>query len=181
MRKYLIPLVLSLTLLCGCSRGAEESFARFIGTVAAAEDLSFTAEVRAEYDDRTLSFKLGYEQDAEGAVIEVVEPELIAGIKARVKSDAVTLEYDGALLDLGSLTGDGISPLSSLPLLIETLHGSHIEMTWEENGLLAARLIPRDGIAVTLYITDELIPVSAEISSGEKTVVFINISDWELK
>ena len=39
---------------------------------------------------------------------------------------------------------------------------------------------PRDGIAVTLHITDELVPVSAEISSGEKTIVFINISDWKL-
>ena len=178
--KRIIPMLLVIAvLLCGCSPGAEESFVKFISQTAGAETLSFTAEVRAEFAYKTLSFTLGFDRDSDGAVIEVIKPALLAGVRARIRDGETVLEYEGAMLDVGELT-DGMSPLSAVPMLYRAMTDGHIELAWEEDGLLAARLIPEDNIAVTLLITPELVPVRAEISDSERTLVFIEINDWKL-
>ena len=84
MRKLVLPLMISLVILCGCADSGEESFMQFMQQVSAANEIGFDALVRAEYSDKTAEFKLGYTQDENGAVVEIKEPELIAGIKARV-------------------------------------------------------------------------------------------------
>lgn len=178
MKKCILPLMISLLLLCGCADNTEESFLKFADGLAAADKLSFSADVRAEYADKTESFRLSYSRDEYEAVIEVIKPEMIAGIKARISSDSATLEYDGAVLDIGCLTDDGLTPISALPLMERALTDGHVEMTWTENGLLAARLIPSDDTAVTVWLSEELKPVSAEISCKEITSVYIDIYDW---
>ena len=100
MRKLVLLLMISLVILCGCADSGEESFMQFMQQVSAANEIGFDALVRAEYSDKTAEFKLGYTQDENGAVVEIKEPELIAGIKARVSEDGTQLEYDGAVLDL---------------------------------------------------------------------------------
>jgi hypothetical protein len=51
----------------------------------------------------------------------VKEPELIAGITARLHDGEGYLEYDGASLSTGALTGDGMTPLDAVPFLMEQL------------------------------------------------------------
>jgi hypothetical protein len=79
------------------------------------ETLSFTAQVRAEYEHKTARFTLAYEQDGEGGRVTVMAPELIRGVSASVKPGSATLEYDSVVLDTGSLDSFGLSPLSSIP------------------------------------------------------------------
>ena len=103
MRKLILPLMISLVILCGCSDNGEESFLKFMQQVYTADQVSFNAVVRAEYSDKTAAFKLGYLQDENGAVVEILEPELVAGIKARVSKDSTQLEYENVILDIGTL------------------------------------------------------------------------------
>ncbi len=180
MRKVLLPILLSFVLLCGCGKNAEASFNQFALQVAAAEEIDFTANVRAEYTNKTAEFKLGYEQNSDGAVVEILEPELVAGIKARVAPDSTTLEYEGVILDLGMLTDSDLSPMSALPLLAKTIREGHIDIAWTEEDMLVARLIPKDDVTVTLWLDSELTPLNAEITYKENTVIFIEISDWEM-
>ena len=179
MKKLLALFLAPILLLTACGNSAEASFVRFVSSVSACEALSFTADIRAEYKTRSVNFTLKYSQDDDGAVIEAVKPEIISGVKARVADDGVSLEYDGAILALGELKGEGeVSPLSAVPTLIKAMREGHIELAWNEDELLAARLIPADGVAVDLRLDSELVPVFAEISYGENTAVFIDITDW---
>lgn len=110
--KRVLPFVLCLILLCGCADDGKSQFLEFVNVVSSAENISFSAEVSAQYSDKTAQFTLGYEQTADGASISVIEPEMLRGIKANVMGKNLSLEYDGAMLDIGTLDDAELSPMS---------------------------------------------------------------------
>ena len=179
-RRFLILLMILPLLLCGCGNGEETAFEEFRQEMQNADSLSFTADVRAEYEDSTAEFKLAFSMQGDEYSVEILEPELVAGIKARVKSGDTHLEYDGAILDIGRLTDRGLCPMSALPYLTDAMKSAYADMAWTESGLLTVRLVPADDMSVTLWIDEENEPVNAEITYKEKTVVFIEIDDWEM-
>ena len=179
-RRFLILLMILPLLLCGCGNGEELAFEEFRQELQNADSLSFTADVRAEYEDSTAEFELAFSMQGDEYTVEILEPELVAGIKARVKSGDTHLEYDGAILDIGKLTDRGLCPMSALPYLTDALKNAYADMAWTESGLLTVRLVPSDDMSVTLWIDEENAPVNAEITYKEKTVVFIEIDDWEM-
>ena len=75
MRKLLPLILLSALILTGCGENAlesrYESFARELGE---REDLSFTAELRCEYPDRSVRFALAYQETEEGETVTIPDP-----------------------------------------------------------------------------------------------------------
>ena len=178
--KRVLPFVLCLILLCGCADDGKSQFLEFVNVVSSAENISFSAKVSAQYSDKTAQFTLGYEQTADGASVSVIEPEMLRGIKANVTGKNLSLEYDGAMLDIGTLDDAVLSPMSSLPLIVQAMRNGHLEISWVEDDMLAARIIPADDYVVTLWSDSSLTPRSAEISYKENTVVLVEISDWSV-
>ena len=82
------------------------------------------------------------------------------------------------MLDIGTLPDARLSPMSALPLMMKAIRNGHAEITWVEDERIAARIVPEDDYAVTLWLGSSLVPESAEISYKERSVVFIEISDW---
>ena len=101
--KRVLPFVLCLILLCGCADDGKSQFLEFVNVVSSAENISFSAKVSAQYSDKTAQFTLGYEQTADGASVSVIEPEMLRGIKANVAGKNLSLEYDGAMIDIGTM------------------------------------------------------------------------------
>ncbi len=176
--KRVLPFILCLFLLCGCADDGRAQLAQFVSIVSSSENISFTADVSAQYDDKTAKFTLSYAQTKDGASVSVVQPELLSGIKAHLSGDELSLEYDGARLDIGALDDAELSPMSSLPLIVRAMRDGHTEISWVEGDMIAARLVPSDDYVVTLWIDSSLTPRSAEISYKEHTVVMAEISDW---
>lgn len=180
-RVALIVLTISLLLLSGCSGGEEKAFLNFAETVSKAESVSFKGHVTAEYSMISAQFDLGFSEKDGEAVIEVLKPDIVAGVKARVKDGETSLEYDGAMLDLGNMGDTWLSPMSSLPIMLRAIKNSHLELVWDEDGLLVARLVPEDNMTVTVWLdTDSMTPKNAEITYKEKSVIYIDISDWKV-
>ena len=181
MKKSLLPLLLCVCLLLsGCGGRAEETrFARFSEFLSARDTLSFTAELRAEYEDKTLRFTLAYQKDAEGQTVQVLKPERIAGIRARLGAGSGTLEYEGLILDTGPLDPYGLTPMNALPKLVEALCTGHLDSHWSEEGHPVFRLILDDQLSVSVWFEPEsMTPLYAELQSGDKVCVFCGISDW---
>lgn len=179
--KRIYPLLLMLCIvLTGCQRrDIESEFASFSEELSQRDTLSFTANIRAEYENKTARFTLGYEENAEGGTVTVLAPELIKGIKARVSPGSTSLEYDTVVLDTGALDNFGLSPLSSLPLMVQAMKNAHLDSFWEEDDLLVLQLEPDDGVKCTVWFAQgSMLPLRAEIASGERVTVFIEISDW---
>ena len=181
MKRKLLPLLLMICLLLsGCgSRANEKRFSDFSETLGGKDTLSFSAELRAEYPNRTLSFTLDYARDTDGQTITVREPERIAGIRAHLVPGSNTLEFEGLILDTGPLDPYGLTPMNALPKLVEALETGHLEAHWEEAKLLACRLILDDHLsAVVWFEPSDMTPVRAEIQSDDTVHLFCDIHDW---
>ena len=181
MKKALLPMLFILALLLtGCGgRAGERRFADFSETLGARETLAFSAAVRAEYSDRTLSFSLAYEKNAEGETITVVEPGNIAGIRAHLKPGGSTIEFEGLILDAGPLDPYGLTPMNALPKLVEALSSGHLDSHGREGDEKLYRLILDDQLSVSVWFEPEsMTPTHAELQSGEKVCIFCDITNW---
>lgn len=181
MKRLYLPLLICLCLLLsGCGQsGAQNRFVQFTEELREKELMSFNAQLRCEYEDRSMDFTLAYEADDEGCRVTVVAPELIRGIRAHAKAGETSVEFDGVILDTGPLDDYGLSPMSALPVLIEAVKTGYVDSVWEEDGQYAALIVPSDNMKVQLNLDKYTMrPVYAELVSDGRVTVFISISDW---
>ena len=166
--------------LTGCERrDIKAEFEAFSARLEGTESLSFTANIRAEYEDKTARFTLGYEENSEGGTVTVLAPELIAGVKAHVSPGGTSLQYDTVVLDTGSLDSFGLSPLSSLPVLVQAMRDAHLDTYWEEDGMTVLQLEPEDELKCRVWFEPEgMTPLRAELISAGRVTVYIELSQW---
>ena len=181
MKRCWILILLCLTLLLtGCDKNRGESdYRAFAERLNALDALSFTAQVRAEYEHKTARFGLAYEENGEGGRVTVLAPELIKGLSAKVLPGSSTLEYDTVVLDTGSLDSFGLSPLSSLPTLTRALKTGHVDSVWEEDGKTVVLLEPDDHLRCTVWFSKgDMRPMRAELITDGRVTVYVEFSDW---
>ena len=180
MKRLCPVLLLCCLLLTGCG-GAKikESYQKFADGLNARTDLSFTAEIRAEYEDKTASFTLLYTEYADGCNVEILSPGLVKGIRARLEKGETRLEYGSVMLDTGELDGYGLSPMSALPALVKALREGHLDACWTEDGKTVLQLIADDCLTATVWLeSGSMTPMRAELSSYGRVRVFCTITDW---
>ena len=134
MRKRLTILILLLTLsltlaACRADQSAEER-ALEIRELFLTTTQHFSAELIANYSDRVHTFPLRF--DSAANTLEVLAPEIIAGIVIEVSESGTVLHFDGAELNTGPLTEDGLSPLAALPTIVYQWKEGHITGTHYE-------------------------------------------------
>lgn len=98
MRRVIAPVLMIIALLlggCGESERLEKQLAEAREGWCAAESISVTADVTAELGDSTFKCRLLCTHSSDETVVEVLSPENIAGIRARLKDGETKLEYDG--------------------------------------------------------------------------------------
>ena len=180
MKKAILPLLLVLCLpLGGCANKNEAEFREFSSELRGRSDLSVTAEVRAEFDDRSCTFTLRCVEDGEGGcTVEVLEPELIRGVKARMSAGGTKLVYEDVAVDTGG--GDAaLSPMGALPYLCRALREGALDSAWNEKGCLAVSLRPEDDVELTVLFDENMRPDYAEVVKDGKGVLFIDISEFK--
>ena len=181
MKRLYLSLMLGFcVLLSACAKSsAAERVNEFVGTLNAAKELSFTALVRSEYDSKTVVFELEFTSDSEGCTVTVLEPELIAGLSARVAAGETALQFDDLILDTGELDSFGLTPMSALPTLIDALKTGFCDSAWEENGEIAAVLTATDSLSAQIRFDKyTMTPTHAELISEGAVKVFVDIERW---
>ena len=126
VRKMISCVLMMTLLLTGCGK-SEADNPDHLASLIRAEYLALTGwsavtELTADYGEQVFDFtvKASWEQDGD-TVLTVIEPELIAGITARIRDGETLLEYDGMGLSLGMLDLSGITPVSSIPALMDCI------------------------------------------------------------
>ena len=182
----LLALMISLTIMCGCSKSAryEEKYNGWKENWLKSAEHSIEGVVTASDDEKVNEYTLLYKQNAEGETVEVLSPELIADVKAQVLEDNVALSYDGAILDTGSALTGKLSPLMALPALAEALKEGHPENSWSEKKdgteLVVTELEMPDGTLTTLWQrSSDMMPVYADVTSGDKVRIKIEITKFD--
>jgi hypothetical protein len=181
----MITLLLLLLPLCACggSKSSGEALALKIRTsLLEVTALSVSADITADYGERVYDFSVKFSGNADSGVIEIMAPEAIAGLTATVNVSGTTLSYDGAVLDTGAITGDGLSPAETIPVLISQWQSGYI------SGCNYEKLGDTDALAVTTDISETVSqrtwfdiktqkPIRAELSDGGKMVVACRFGD----
>lgn len=169
-----------LILMSACGNNVKQRWESFNERIVKSE-LTFTCEVRAEYDDKSVNFTLAYEDNDDGCTVTVIEPQCVAGVKAHLKNGRSSLEFDGAILDTGDLDRFGLSPLSALPEICAALRVSHADTFWTEGDKPVVQLIPTDELTLTVWFDEDFsTPEYAELASGGKTVIYCRFTDWQM-
>lgn len=182
-RTKLAALMMTLLLLSACGKTEQAGFEELRTSVAGATGAEVTAKVTADLGDKVREYTIRFTGDAEGCVMEVLEPSLIAGVRARITGAAHTLEYDGLVLDTGEFTEDGPTAITALPLLMQAIAQGHVDNTWTDKGTMGATLVPDDELRVALTLdSDTKAPSYAEIIDGEtgRTLVKCEIQEFAL-
>ncbi len=179
MRRVIVPALMIIALLlggCGESDKLREELDEARAEWNSEETVSFTANVTAELSGSSFQCTLLCTHSAEETVVEILSPEIIAGIKARLKDGETEIEYDGIILAVGDPMKGEISPLSAMPMIMEALLSGHVTGLWTESEgdteMVAAEVyISENEYAKLWFDTENYTLIHAELVSGAKAVV----------
>ena len=191
MRRWCcVPMMTLCLLLIGCEAEQKESE----GRIALAEYRSMTgcvmeAEVTGGMgtEDAT-SFTLRCEYIPEGECsVEILTPETVAGIRAVIDGEELTVRYDDLCLPAGTLSREKISPAVALPWLMDALRDGWLleESTEEIGGVPCLRICvdeTDDGAAMeaTVWLRKEgWSPLRGEIAVDGEIIFAAEFTDFQ--
>ena len=190
MKKRLLFLPMMLLLLTGCGGGQEgktgaEALAVAIrGEYMAMTAYSLQAKVNADYGQRVYDFTLSVTSDGEETTVVIREPEMLAGVTARMDGDEGTLEYEDLSLETGFLDGESLSPVSALPTLVEGARTQYIDRCTLADGVLEVHCTDPEedagtGREMTLYFDAQTHALTGgEISQDGRRVITCEITEF---
>ena len=168
MKRVILPVLMITLLLTACGGAAlEEQVEARRDALGNAEQISFTAEVTTDLGSEIFESTLACTATPERVAMEVISPELVAGVTATATAGAgeTALEYGSVQLLVGAIDAPG--PFSALPLLCEALRTGHVIRAWSEDGLVAAEFYAGDERGLTVWFTEDgLTPAHAEFYSS---------------
>lgn len=168
--------VLCVLPLIGCGAEREErQFEDFRASLTQAA-VTVTAEVTARDGDAVTAFTLRCTETPDGCDVEVLAPEELAGVCAHVTEDGTEMTFEDLILPMPQTAG-AVSPLQALPLVLRAARTGHLDLVWQEDGLVC-QLIPDDTAAVRLYLNEDHTPTAAEIDVDGHTSVFCAVTAW---
>ena len=143
MRKLLFCVPMMILLLVACGGGSaggseEETLALAIrGEYLEMTSCAATAEITADYGQRVYQYTMSVEASEEETALVITAPETVAGITARLKEKDGLMEYDGVIVETGPMDEEGLTPVSSIPVLLEEARSGYIRAcSLEEDGTL---------------------------------------------
>ena len=170
-----IPLLLTG---CAAQRDAKE-WEEWRDAASAAEHISFTAEITAEWQDAALTYTSEVSADREETVVTLTAPDTVAGVVCRSRGSECTLEYDGAVMLLDALRNKTAAPCAAAPLLLTALREGRTLWTAHAEDCRTAALENADGDTVTVWRGADGCPVYAEIARDGTVILTLRISRWQ--
>ncbi len=185
MKRFVVPALMIMALLLGgCSKGGlEKSFEEERIKWTQAKALSFTAEIVAELGDSSFECTLQCSREEEKIVLEVLQPENIAGIKAILNEDSAQIEYEGIILAVEDASMGEISPVSAAAKMMKALTQSTLTQIWtekaQERELIVAELYISEREYVRLWFLKENFSlIHAELVSDGQCVVKCDVESF---
>lgn len=186
-----LPLMMSLLLLAGCAGGGGERTGEELAVALQQEYGQFTAvtcrvALTAEYDQEVFGCVLDVVWDqATGAGLTMVEPELAKGVTARIAQGETSLQYGDFSLETGSLTENGLSPMEVVPTLWGQVTGGYIaQASVTDNALEVTyrqgETSPGTGLeALVTFDIQSHAPLTGELYSDGVRVAAVRVENFQ--
>ncbi len=190
MKRFYTAVIIIICLMaafssCSAPRSAESNMREIREFLSGCESIDIKAAVTADYGDKVFEYTLKYSGSESSGTIEIVSPEIIAGIRAQVSfDDGIKLEYDGTVLDTGKLYEDGLSPVDAIPVMLKQWQEGYISgySLEKHDGIncTVADMTVSDGVSLrTWFDSETFLPVYSEIAHNGYVVIkcdFENVS-----
>ena len=186
MKRLVVPALMILALLlggCGKGGGLEKSFEEERIKWSQAKELSFTADIVAELADSSFECTLQCSRDGEGILLEVLKPENISGVKARLNENRAQIEYEGIILAVENESIGETSPVTAAAMIMKALTKSPLTQIWtekaQERELIVSELyISEREYARLWFLKENFSLVHAELVSDGRAVVKCDIESF---
>ena len=184
MRRFIVPVLMISLLLTGCGNvGVQQRLKEQREKIAATEQISFVADVTANPGREVFQCTLACTANREEVTVEILAPESVAGIRAKIANGQTTLEYENISLGVGMAGLEGITPVSAVPLLISALRSGFLQRCWteqtEDGELVAEEIYITDEAELTVwYRGGELTPVRCEFLQQDKVILHCDIREF---
>ena len=131
MRKgWICALMTGLLLLCGCSGNGGERKDEVQLLQEEYQSLSacdMQAKVRCDNETEVVEYLLQCHWSADGtSSVEILEPEMLAGICAQFDREQMTLVYEDMSLAAGQIDDTKLSPANILPMMMDGIREGYI-------------------------------------------------------
>lgn len=171
-------------LLSGCSGGKSrlDRAMKLRADLLGSGGCAFTADITADYGDKSYSFTLDCQSDSEGNVtFSVVRPETIAGISGTVSERGGKLTFDDAALDFGLLADGQVSPVSAPWILVHTLRSGYLTSCGEEDGFLRISIddsYEEDALHLDVWLNESELPSRTEIVWQDRMILSMEVRSF---
>ena len=187
MGKLWICLPMTAILLltgCGGVGRAEQEALSLRGEYLELESCSAQVEITADYGQRVVRYRADAVVEGEHTVLNLIEPETVAGITAHLDGTDSSMEYDGVTVETGALDGEKLTPLNAVPTLLEAVRTGYITAcSYTGEGLLRMdcgdpELGPGRGRELSLWFDGEHTPVRGEIFQDGVLAVTCDVTEF---
>ena len=180
-----VPMMLLLLLsACGAVKESAQTPVRFRTELIGAGAVSQTLDLRADYGDYVRQFTLACDSTVGGETrLTVRSPEIAQGITATVSGEDAQVSYGDTILSVEDFPSRRISPMAAPYLLTMAWSEGYIDhsgMDGEMELVTYALGYGASQLTIETWFSGG-IPVRAEISDGEQTLIFCEISELTLK
>lgn len=196
MRRIFSCVLMITLLLTSCGKRGDDSPENLAAQIRAEylglSGWSSHVAISADYGKQVFDFAVNASWKRDGdTVIHVTEPDLIAGVTARIRDGETVLEYDGAGFSLGMLDLSGLTPVSAIPALMDCIMTGYMaRCSWQGEEETRELVIlcrdpnaaPQEGTEYTL-IFDPIThaPKRAEVSVGGVLRLTARFTDFSME
>lgn len=182
MKRLAILLVVCIV-MCGCG-GQEDALSCGLSLreKMLSHGCSFTAEITADYGDKTYAFSMGCTADTDGTLKFIVTaPESIAGISGTITKDAGYLTFDDAALAFPLLADGEASPVSAPWILVNTLRSGYLSSAGMEDSCIRLTIhdsYEEDALQLDIWLDEDEVPIQSDIIWQGRRVLSVTVKDF---
>ena len=150
----------------------------------ACETCEFITELTVDFGENQYSFILACKAKSDCSVdFSVVSPESIAGISGRIDDRSGTLFFDETVLAFPLIADGDIAPVTAPWLLWKSLLGGYIRCAGQDGQQCRITIddtFNGENLQVDVWLSDEGIPVRAEICWQNKRILHFEITEFRI-
>ncbi len=122
-----------LLALMGCSATSQSGDQRAVelrGGYLAAQTITAQCTLTADYGQRIYEFGFDVTYTTEKTTLTLTQPETIQGLAVEVAEGGSQIVCDGVLIETGTLSSDGLTPITAIPAILDGLCSGYVQQ-WD--------------------------------------------------